>query len=146
MQLTATSARPGVYFTCTYLRRHSPGVGCAGITNCVDHVSDGGTPGSAVLCELTRHFHPVLSPLCVAEDSRSGSRSALIVVAHVFSWPPARLRHVRGVVGRRRSLVHLRDVFRHVQTSVAFFARVVPVCLQGRGVDAVPRMAHSVCP
>ncbi len=25
-----------------------------------------------------------------------GSRSALIVVAHVFSWPPARMRHVRG--------------------------------------------------
>ncbi len=34
-----------------------------------------------------------------------GSRSALIVVAHVFSWPPARLRHVRGDVGRRRSLI-----------------------------------------
>ncbi len=34
-----------------------------------------------------------------------GSRSALIVVAHVFSWPPARLRHVRGGVGRRRSLI-----------------------------------------
>ncbi len=34
-----------------------------------------------------------------------GSRSALIVVAHVFSWPPARLRHVRGCVGRRRSLI-----------------------------------------
>ncbi len=24
-----------------------------------------------------------------------GSRSNLMVVAHVFSWPPARLRHVR---------------------------------------------------
>ncbi len=34
-----------------------------------------------------------------------GSRSALTVVAHVFSWPPVRLRHVRGGVGRRRSLV-----------------------------------------
>ncbi len=34
-----------------------------------------------------------------------GSRSALIVVAHVFSWSPARLRHVRGGVGRRRSLI-----------------------------------------
>ncbi len=34
-----------------------------------------------------------------------GSRSALIVVAHVVSWPPARLRHVRGGVGRRRSLI-----------------------------------------
>ncbi len=30
-----------------------------------------------------------------------GSRSALIVVVHVFSWPPARLHHVRGGVGRR---------------------------------------------
>ncbi len=29
------------------------------------------------------------------------SRSALIVVAHVFGWPSARLRHVRGGVGRR---------------------------------------------
>ncbi len=34
-----------------------------------------------------------------------GSRSALIVVAHVSSWPPARLRHVRGRVGRKRSLI-----------------------------------------
>ncbi len=34
-----------------------------------------------------------------------GSRSALIVVAHVFSWPPARLRDVRGGMGRRRSLI-----------------------------------------
>ncbi len=33
-----------------------------------------------------------------------GSMSDLIVVAHVFSWLPARLRHVRGGVGRRRSL------------------------------------------
>ncbi len=35
----------------------------------------------------------------------SGSRSALIVIAHVFSWPPARLRHVRGCVGGSRSLI-----------------------------------------
>ncbi len=34
-----------------------------------------------------------------------GSRSALIVVAHVFSWPLARLCHVRGGVGRRRSFI-----------------------------------------
>ncbi len=33
------------------------------------------------------------------------SRSALNVVAHVISWPPVRLRHVRGDVGRRRSLI-----------------------------------------
>ncbi len=35
----------------------------------------------------------------------SGSRPALIVVAHVFSWPPARLLHVRGSVGRPWSLI-----------------------------------------
>ncbi len=57
-----------------YLRRHSLGAGWAGITNCVDHISDGGTPGSAVLRQLTRHFHPVLSPSRMAEDSRSGDR------------------------------------------------------------------------
>ncbi len=48
--------------------------GWAGITNLVDHVSSGGTPGSTVLCELTRDFHSVLSPSCVAEDSRSRER------------------------------------------------------------------------
>ncbi len=38
-----------------YLRWHSPGVGWAGITNCVDHVTDGGgTPGSTVMCQFTR--------------------------------------------------------------------------------------------
>ncbi len=30
-----------------------------------------------------------------------GLRSALIVVAHIFSWPPVRLHHVRGGVSRR---------------------------------------------
>ncbi len=38
------------------------------MNNCVDHMSDGGTPGSVVLRRLTRHFHPV------AEYSRSGYR------------------------------------------------------------------------
>ncbi len=33
-----------------------------------------------------------------------GSRSSLVVVAHVFSWPSTLLRQVRGGVGRRRSL------------------------------------------
>ncbi len=61
-------------FPYLYLRRHSPWAGWAGITNCVDHVSDGGTPGSTVLCEFTRDFHPVLSLSCVAEDTRYGER------------------------------------------------------------------------
>ncbi len=34
-----------------------------------------------------------------------GCRSALIVVAHVLSWPPTRLRHVRGGVGRKRTMI-----------------------------------------
>ncbi len=29
-----------------------------GITNQLDHVTNGGTPGSSVLCELIREFHP----------------------------------------------------------------------------------------
>ncbi len=39
-----------------------------------------------------------------ARDPERGSRSALIVHAHVFSWPPVRLRYVRGGVGRNRPL------------------------------------------
>ncbi len=65
----------------TYLylwRRRSSGADWVGITYWVDHVSDGGAPGSTVLCELTRDFYPVLSQSCLAEDSRSGERS------HVF--------------------------------------------------------------
>ncbi len=34
-----------------------------------------------------------------------GSRSALNVIAHVFSWHPVWLRHVRGGVGRSKSLI-----------------------------------------
>ncbi len=62
----------GNLFTYFFLRRHSLGASWHGFTNRVDHVSGRGTPGSAVLCELTRHFHPVLSPHRVAED-RGGS-------------------------------------------------------------------------
>ncbi len=47
---------------------------CAGITNWVDHGSDGGTPGSAVLYEPIRDFHPALTLSFVAKDSRSGDR------------------------------------------------------------------------
>ncbi len=36
---------------------------------------------------------------------KRGSRGALIVVAHVFSWPSVRLRNVRGGEGRSRSLI-----------------------------------------
>ncbi len=47
-------------------------------------------------------FHCACPKIC---GPVSGSRSALIVVAHVFSWPPARLHHVRGGVERRRALI-----------------------------------------
>ncbi len=40
-----------------------------------------------------------------ARGQESGSRPALIVIVHVFSWSPVRLRHVRGGVARRRSLI-----------------------------------------
>ncbi len=75
LQTPVAKSTPAKY-TCTYLylRGHSPVAGWAGITNRVDHVSDGSTLGTAVLRELTRHFHPVLSPSCVAEDSRFGGR------------------------------------------------------------------------
>ncbi len=60
------------------------------------------TPGSMVLYELTRNFHPVISPMCVVE----GSRCVFIMVAHVFSWPQIRLRHGRDGLGRRWSLIN----------------------------------------
>ncbi len=51
-----------------YLWRHSSGAGWAGITNWVDHFSDGGIPGSAALRKLTRKFHPAISPSSVHES------------------------------------------------------------------------------
>ncbi len=57
-----------------------------------------GKPGSAVLCEVTRHFHPVLSPSCAAKDSRCGERlkvgldhgSPCLQLASSLSAPRAR--------------------------------------------------------
>ncbi len=54
-----------------------------GITNGIDHVTHRGTPGWVVLCELTKKFHPVLSPLCTAKDSRS--RERLSVIAYCYA-------------------------------------------------------------
>ncbi len=48
-----------------------PRVPCACGTNGIDHVSDIGAPGSTVMFVLTRDFHSVLSPSCVAEVSRA---------------------------------------------------------------------------
>ncbi len=63
--LARRTFHPGKSYGCCYR---------AGITNCVDHVSDGGTAGSRVLCELISCFHPKLSASCVAEDWRFGDR------------------------------------------------------------------------
>ncbi len=54
--------------------------------------------------QFTRDFRSVLSPL-KARGPERGSRSALIVVAGVFSWLPVCSRHVRGGLGRSRSLI-----------------------------------------
>ncbi len=97
--------------TYCYLRQNSPGACWAGRTNLADHVSNGCIPG------------------------RRPERSALIVVVHVFRWPPVRLRHVRGSLDGSRPLISLPS---HFQTSGAFFARAVLVYLQVRGGDAVP--------
>ncbi len=62
-------------------------MGLASITSRFEHVTDEGTQGSIVLCELFRDFRPIISPSCEAEVSRPerGSRYALIVVDHVFT-------------------------------------------------------------
>ncbi len=67
-----------------------------GWANRVDHISEGGTPGSPILRDLAWDFCPVFSPSYVAEDSRSGgrARSSLSVVAHVFGSPACRQKEV----------------------------------------------------
>ncbi len=73
-----------------------------------------------------------------------GSRSALIVVAHVFSWLVCATCEAVWE-GEGPWLAHLRYVLQHVQTIGAFLARAVLAYLKGRGGDAVPRMAHNLC-
>ncbi len=72
--------------------------------------------------------------------TRRGSRPALIVDAHAFSWPPAHLRHVRGGVGRRRFLIS--------SPSGRLAAWPNEQCwytCKAEAAAAVPRMAHSLC-
>ncbi len=76
--------------TYLYLRQHSPGA----FTNCVDHVSRLNGLGS--LDTFTHSF--LRSAWPKTRGPERGSRSALIVVAHVFSWLPVRLRYMRGSV------------------------------------------------
>ncbi len=114
------------------------------INDCVDHVSDGGTPGSTVLCELTRDFHLTLSPPCVAEDSRS--REGFHVCLD-YGCPRLQLASSSSAPHASRCGKEkvLRGVLQHDQTSGAFFARTVPVYFYGRGGDAVTWMANSLC-
>ncbi len=67
----------------------------------IDHALGEGTPGSTILCELTRDIHLVLSPWYVAEHR--GSRSALIEVAQILSCSPAFLRKLWILVGSHHS-------------------------------------------
>ncbi len=87
------------------------------------------------LCELTRlslnHFSIVHSKRLVI---RRGPPGALIVVFHVFSWPPFRLHHVRGGVGRGMSCT----------IGTSFFARAVSV-YKWDGGTAVPPLACNPC-
>ncbi len=86
-----------VEFTCTV---------CAAITNRADHVANGGIRGPTVLCGLTRDVHPVLCPLCVAEDSlsREGFQFCRDYGCPRLQQAFVRLRLVRGDVDRKRSL------------------------------------------
>ncbi len=77
-----------------YLCRHPPGTSWAGITNRVDHVSNGRTPGSMALHELPRDFHPVLSLFCVANDLGPGEGFEICVGIQV-----RRRRRCRSTVG-----------------------------------------------
>ncbi len=90
-----------------HLLRHSSGASGAGITKCIDHVSDGSTQAqrscASSLVTFTQSFLHRAWPK--TRGLESGSRSALIVVAHVFSWPLASPPHVRGGVGRYSSLI-----------------------------------------
>ncbi len=98
-------------------------------------------PGASSLGTFTQSFHHHAWQKTRGQENGSGS--ALIVVAHVFNWPPARLRTCEAVwEGEDPWSAHHRDVLRHYQTSGAFFARAVPVYLWGRGGDAVARMEH----
>ncbi len=65
--------------------------------------SGGGGTSTQVLTYLylCRHSPGRVEPA----SSLELNRSALIAVAHVFSWLPFRLCHIRGGVGRSRSLI-----------------------------------------
>ncbi len=79
-----------------------------GITNRVDYVTGGGTPGSKVLCKLSRGFRQVLFLSCVAETPRSGEGIQVCLGRGCprLRLEPVRLRHVQGSVTRSGALIN----------------------------------------
>ncbi len=74
------------------------------------------------------------------------SRSSLSVMAHVFSWPPARFCHEPGCAGKRRFLISSSQKFsQRGQINETFFGRAAPVCRRGGGGIAVLPLVHNLC-
>ncbi len=96
---------PLTYFTCTCIGIHPGRVGPASpnvlTMSRVEALQARRSCASSLDTSTQSFLHRAWPKV---RDPEVGSRSALIVVAHISSWPPARLRHVRGGVGRRRSL------------------------------------------
>ncbi len=67
------------YLTYLYLGRLSSGMSWVEVKNGIYYVSDGGTPGSTVLGELTWKFHLGLFPSPIACDSRPRERFVVLV-------------------------------------------------------------------
>ncbi len=78
-------------------------------------IGAGGTRRSDWPARVLTNDESVDSPLAKSDQlhvcrdkwqlAATGSRHALIAVAHFFNWSPIRLRYVRSDVGRRRSLI-----------------------------------------
>ncbi len=93
--------------TYLYMRRHSPErvepASPIALTTSRTEALQSRRPYASSLETFTQLFlHRAWPKTCGPEI---GSKSVLFVVAHVFSWPPARRRHVGGGVGRRMPLI-----------------------------------------
>ncbi len=124
---SATSSGQSTFYL--YLRRHSPIESTMSRTEALQaRRYFARSLETLTQCFLHRAWPKIRGP-------ESGSRSALVVVAHVFSWPPARLRHVRGGVGRRKSLISSpsgRLATRPTQRSLLYTSSASLFVRQGR--------------
>ncbi len=89
-----------------------------------------GSPGTNVLCELTGIFGPILSPLCLIEDSQSWERFQVSFKRgyprlKILLWPPVPLRHVHGDV-EKKGLWSDRPQGVYIRGQIS--GRAVPVC------------------